>query len=298
MFQVHLSTMDVTSVLEFIEYRWCRCPRICFFSSLVPQLWRTRSTTFSSAFRQMFRRCDCAKDKEVICYDQYWCGLIHCVKDVKVQSFAIPGYSSFPFCVQVCLFSATMAPEILDMTSKFMRNAVRILVKKDGHCHFASLFHCAWPGSCQHLPTFWSSFLSFLILDPSPLSVCQDELTLEGIRQFYVAIETPGELESCQFTFLWMATLTLLSRFIQVHPGSSDAVWDAKLRKEEWKVDTLCDLYETLTITQAIIYCNTRRKAGETAMGLAGGMENCGNCTKNIICAYLHVRAPTHTDRT
>merc|ERR1712187_550860 len=30
--------------------------------------------------------------------------------------------------------------------------------------------------------------------------------------------------------------------------------------KEEWKLDTLCDLYETLTITQAIIYCNTRRK--------------------------------------
>merc|ERR1712084_14692 len=78
--------------------------------------------------------------------------------------------------IQVCLFSATMAPEILDLTTKFMRDAVRILVKKD-------------------------------------------ELTLEGIRQFYVAIE-----------------------------------------KEEWKIDTLCDLYETLTITQAIIYCNTRRK--------------------------------------
>merc|ERR1712110_355937 len=30
--------------------------------------------------------------------------------------------------------------------------------------------------------------------------------------------------------------------------------------KEEWKLDTLCDLYETFTITQAIIYCNTRRK--------------------------------------
>jgi len=78
--------------------------------------------------------------------------------------------------IQVCLFSATMAPEILDLTSKFMRDAVRILVKKD-------------------------------------------ELTLEGIRQFYIAIE-----------------------------------------KEEWKLDTMCDLYETLTITQAIIYCNTRRK--------------------------------------
>jgi len=78
--------------------------------------------------------------------------------------------------VQVALFSATMAPDILDLTSKFMRDPVRILVKKD-------------------------------------------ELTLEGIRQFYIAIE-----------------------------------------KEDWKLDTLCDLYETLTITQAIIYCNTRRR--------------------------------------
>ena len=49
--------------------------------------------------------------------------------------------------------------------------------------------------------------------------VKKDELTLEGIKQFYVAID-----------------------------------------KEEWKLDTLCDLYSTLTITQAIIYCNTRRK--------------------------------------
>ena len=53
--------------------------------------------------------------------------------------------------------------------------------------------------------------------DPLRILVKRDELTLEGIRQFYVAIE-----------------------------------------KEEWKLDTLCDLYETLTITQAIIYCNTR----------------------------------------
>mmetsp|Transcript_20595 Transcript_20595/g.47247 ORF Transcript_20595/g.47247 Transcript_20595/m.47247 type:complete len:393 (-) Transcript_20595:170-1348(-) len=92
----------------------------------------------------------------------------------KEQIYEI--FKTLPPNVQVCLFSATMAPDVLDMTSKFMRDAVRILVKKD-------------------------------------------ELTLEGIRQFYVAIE-----------------------------------------KEEWKLDTLCDLYETLTITQAIIYCNPRRK--------------------------------------
>ena len=46
-----------------------------------------------------------------------------------------------------------------------------------------------------------------------------DELTLEGIKQFFVAVE-----------------------------------------REEWKFDTLCDLYDTLTITQAVIFCNTRRK--------------------------------------
>jgi ATP-dependent RNA helicase len=30
--------------------------------------------------------------------------------------------------------------------------------------------------------------------------------------------------------------------------------------KEEWKFDTLCELYETLTITQAVIFCNNKNK--------------------------------------
>jgi len=85
-------------------------------------------------------------------------------------------FKFLPETVQVCLFSATMPLDVLEVTQRFMRDPVRILVKKD-------------------------------------------ELTLEGIKQFYIAVE-----------------------------------------REEWKLDTLCDLYETLTITQAIIYCNTRRK--------------------------------------
>ena len=32
------------------------------------------------------------------------------------------------------------------------------------------------------------------------------------------------------------------------------------VEKEDWKFDTLCDLYDTLTITQAVIFCNTRKK--------------------------------------
>jgi len=55
--------------------------------------------------------------------------------------------------------------------------------------------------------------------DPIRVLVKRDELTLEGIKQFFVAVE-----------------------------------------KEDWKFETLCDLYETLTITQAVIFCNTKKK--------------------------------------
>ncbi|KAM2685369.1 hypothetical protein EV1_046746 [Malus domestica] len=85
-------------------------------------------------------------------------------------------YRYLPPELQVCLISATLPHEILEMTSKFMTDPVRILVKRD-------------------------------------------ELTLEGIKQFFVSVE-----------------------------------------REEWKFDTLCDLYDTLTITQAVIFCNTKRK--------------------------------------
>lgn len=55
--------------------------------------------------------------------------------------------------------------------------------------------------------------------EPVKILVKRDELTLEGIKQFFVAVE-----------------------------------------REEWKFDTLSDLYDTLTITQAVIFCNTKKK--------------------------------------
>jgi len=85
-------------------------------------------------------------------------------------------FQALPPKVQVGLFSATMPPEALEITRRFMNSPTRILVKRN-------------------------------------------ELTLEGIKQFYINVE-----------------------------------------REEWKLDTLCDLYETLNITQAVIFCNTRRK--------------------------------------
>uniref|UniRef100_A0A2I3HAF9 RNA helicase n=1 Tax=Nomascus leucogenys TaxID=61853 RepID=A0A2I3HAF9_NOMLE len=55
--------------------------------------------------------------------------------------------------------------------------------------------------------------------DSTWILVKKEELTLEGICQFYINME-----------------------------------------REEWKLDTLHDLYETLTIIQAVIFLNTRRK--------------------------------------
>jgi translation initiation factor 4A len=55
-------------------------------------------------------------------------------------------FKYMPETVQCTIFSATMPLEVLEVTQKFMRDPIRILVKKD-------------------------------------------ELTLEGIKQFYIAIE-------------------------------------------------------------------------------------------------------------
>ena len=87
--------------------------------------------------------------------------------------FSILSDRYLPPQTQVVLLSATLPHEILEMTSKFMSDPIRILVKRD-------------------------------------------ELTLEGIKQFFVAVE-----------------------------------------REEWKFDTLCDLYDTLTITQVSIKHST-----------------------------------------
>ena len=95
-------------------------------------------------------------------------------KNFKSQLYEC--YRGLPHDTQIVLISATISPEILDISKKFMNDPVRILVKRD-------------------------------------------ELTLEGIKQYFIAVE-----------------------------------------KEDWKFDTLTDLYETLTINQAIIFCNTKRK--------------------------------------
>lgn len=86
--------------------------------------------------------------------------------------------------IQVALFSATMPPEILEMTNKFMRDPIRILVKNE-------------------------------------------QLTLDGIKQYYISID-----------------------------------------KEEWKFDTLVELYKHVEIGQCMIFANKKERVIELASKL------------------------------
>ncbi|CAG60375.1 TIF1 [Nakaseomyces glabratus] len=63
--------------------------------------------------------------------------------------------------------------------------------------------------------------------NPVRILVKKDELTLEGIKQFYVNVE-----------------------------------------EEQFKYDCLTDLYDSISVTQAVIFCNTRRKVEELTQRL------------------------------
>ncbi len=83
---------------------------------------------------------------------------------------------TIPQTAQICLFSATIPPEIIELSDSFMTNPESILVKKEA-------------------------------------------LTLEGITQFYINIKI-----------------------------------------NDWKYDVLKDLYDTINISQCIIYINSKSK--------------------------------------
>eukprot|EP01062_Namystynia_karyoxenos_P013231 TRINITY_DN1476_c0_g1_i6.p1 TRINITY_DN1476_c0_g1~~TRINITY_DN1476_c0_g1_i6.p1 ORF type:complete len:372 (+),score=199.81 TRINITY_DN1476_c0_g1_i6:3-1118(+) len=133
--------------------------------------------------------------------DSLKCLVLDEADEMLSQGFSEQIYEIFKFLpkdVQVSLFSATMPPEVLDLTAKFMRDPIRILVKKEA-------------------------------------------LTLEGIKQFYVAVE------------------------------------------EEFKLETLMDLYDSVSIAQSVIFCNTRRKVD----WLAEKMN-----AKDFTVSFMHAEMP------
>lgn len=99
---------------------------------------------------------------------------------------------------QVALFSATMSPEVIEITKKFMNEPLQILVKNE-------------------------------------------ELTLDGIRQFYVAV-----------------------------------------RNREEKYSVVLDLFDIISVTQSIIYANTKREVEKLYETLTSNKFSVGLITGNM----------------
>lgn len=86
--------------------------------------------------------------------------------------------------------------------------------------------------------------------DPVRILVKRDELTLEGIRQFFINVEK----EEWKFEYVHDCQSVLAAFSFAV-----DSQY-CRIFYETPSYSTLCDLYDTLTITQAVIFCNTKQK--------------------------------------
>lgn len=120
-------------------------------------------------------------------------GFLDAMRDVMD---AIP-----PSC-QIGLFSATLPPETLEITDKFMKSPLRLVMNKDQ----LSLPVC---------PPIFFRIRNSTPPPPHLLMSCS-----KGIDQYYVDVG-----------------------------------------KDEWKFDTMVDLFESVSVSQCVIFCNTRRKA-------------------------------------
>ena len=109
-------------------------------------------------------------------------------------------FQKMPEDLNISLFSATIPQEMFEVTGKFMRNPLKILIKNEN-------------------------------------------LTLEGIKQYFI-----------------------------------------KLQRPEYKLDVLIDLYQYISVSQTIIYCNDKRRVdfitkkmtsqGFTVSSIHGNMDS------------------------
>lgn len=116
-------------------------------------------------------------------------------------------FRDLPGDMQVVLTSATLPNDVLDITARFMRNPVKILVKNE-------------------------------------------DLTLEGIRQFYL---------NCS--------------------DENDSGRQSASQEFYWKAQTIEYLYEAISVTQSVIFVNSRKTADQLSNELS---------KTNFMCSTIH----------
>ena len=147
-------------------------------------------------------------------------------------------FQLLPQSTQVVLLPATMPQNVLEVTTKFMRDPVRILVKKD-------------------------------------------ELTLEGIKQFYIAVEK----EVAKLN--WLVKCTKMWSISIIRSRQTTAAVHAqcfKIHSVEWIHGTREVLCGVATI---LVMCHTRE--------LAYQIRNEYNCVSYGITSFLPIRTRTPT---
>jgi len=118
-------------------------------------------------------------------------------------------------CLDVSRLKLFVLDEADEMLSRGFKDQIYLIFKAIPGNYQVALFSATLPNDILELT---SKFMQ----NPKSILVKKDELTLEGIRQFYVATSN-----------------------------------------EDVKFETLRDLYETMDISAAIIYVNSRRKVDE-----------------------------------
>jgi translation initiation factor 4A len=115
--------------------------------------------------------------------------------------------------IRTSQISICILDEADDLLSKDFQHQIRKIIEKFSTQTQICVFSATYP---KHVIDVTHKFLQ----NPVKILVHQEELTLEGIKQYYVNVQ-----------------------------------------KEHYKYTTLCDLYQALTISQSIIYVNTKKKA-------------------------------------
>ena len=108
-----------------------------------------------------------------------------------------------------------------EMLSKGFKNQIHDIFKEISNKVQVTIFSATMPEEVLEITNLFMK-------NPINILVKNDELTLEGIRQFYVNVE-----------------------------------------KEDYKYDTLCDLYDNISMAQSIIYCQSKKKVEEVTKRLS-----------------------------
>ena len=170
------------------------------------------------------------------------------------------------------MFSATLPPEALEITRKFMNKPV------SNRACLAVPYDCGTKGSGVRAQLlFWCSALLWrhTIEKWSPWKLSGQPSVMNCLWKphpdfrFMSTASGPCSSFSAQLPLHYMLRLSCLlppAPQVRILVKRDELTLEGikqfyvYVEKEEWKLETLCDLYETLAITQSVIFANTRRK--------------------------------------